>query len=50
MDVRFLLREYAQDDTALGCERRWVEFVGVDWAQREFWLEDDLVFHKYTAV
>lgn len=50
MDVKFLLREYGQNDTAEGCERRWVEFVGVPWAWREGWLEDELVFHRYTAV
>lgn len=50
MDIRFLLAEYGQSDAAEECERRWVEFVGVSWAAREYWLEDELVFHRYTAV
>lgn len=50
MDVRFLLREYGQSDAPEGCERRWVEFVGVRWALREYWMQDELVFHRYTGV
>lgn len=48
--MRFLLKEYAQSDEADGCERRWVEFVGVQWANRVYWLEDEMVFPRYTAV
>lgn len=50
MDVRFLLKEYGLSDESEGCERRWVKFVGVSWASREYWLQDELVFHRYTAV
>lgn len=39
-DVAFLLREYGQSDATEGCERRWVEFVGVLWEGRSDWLVD----------
>lgn len=49
-DVRYFLREYGQSDEKEECERRWVEFVGVPWAWRKGWVQDDLVFESYTAV
>lgn len=39
-DVRFLLKEYGQRDERDGCERRWVEFVGVPWERRGCWVKE----------